>query len=292
MSRVDLPGVFIGAHAVAAGRITTRQLRELSFRRLTAGVYADPGIAHDHQLYCRGVALTLPSGAAIGGRSAAAWYGASHARVHDPVTVVRAPGVRWGGRRGTVVHRTDLSIDDVDEIEGVPVTTALRTAWDTAVLERTTDAVAAIDAMLRAGALTLHDLVALVEASAARWGVARVREVVELVDDRAESPPESWVRVLLCGAGLHPVPQCAVFDGDRFVGRVDLGFEEVRVAVEYEGYYHFDPEQAARDAARLAALEAAGWVVIRVYAHDLRDIDAVVQRIRRVLIERGATFSR
>jgi very-short-patch-repair endonuclease len=35
----------------------------------------------------------------------------------------------------------------------------------------------------------------------------------------------------------------------------------------------------ARDDARIERLIAAGWRVIRLAAHDLRDMDAVVRRI-------------
>jgi len=51
------------------------------------------------------------------------------------------------------------------------------------------------------------------------------------------------------------------------------------VIVEYEGAYHFDGVQIARDDVRIARLVAAGWTVIRVAAHDLRDMDGVVRRI-------------
>src|SRR3954468_23560293 len=90
-----LPGVFIGSHAIAAGILTRKQLRERSYRRLVHGVYADPGLVFDHRLRCSAVALLLPAGAAIAGHSAAAWHGAPFAAPHDPVTVVRPPSVLW-----------------------------------------------------------------------------------------------------------------------------------------------------------------------------------------------------
>jgi hypothetical protein len=281
--RHHLTGVFVGSHAVAEGLLTAKQLRVRSYRRLVQGVYADPGLEFDHRLRCTGVALLLPAGAAIGGHSAAAWHGAPFAGPQDPVTVVRPPSVLWKGPRGVRVHRAELADGDVEQQDGVPVTSALRTAWDVAGLEPLGTAVAALDAMVRSGAVTLADLAARVEDRAGRWGVVRVRRAVGLIDPRAESAPESRVRVALVVAGLTPVPQYEVWAAGVLLGRADLAFPEERVLVEYEGAYHFEGAQIVRDDARLARLEAAGWRVIRLGAHDLRDLDGVVVRVRAAL---------
>jgi hypothetical protein len=281
--RHHLTGVFVGSHAVAEGLLTAKQLRVRSYRRLVQGVYADPGLEFDHRLRCTGVALLLPAGAAIGGHSAAAWHGAPFAGPQDPVTVVRPPSVLWKGPRGVRVHRAELADGDVEQQDGVPVTSALRTAWDVAGLEPLGTAVAALDAMVRSGAVTLADLAARVEDRAGRWGVVRVRRAVGLIDPRAESAPESRVRVALVVAGLTPVPQYEVWAAGVLLGRADLAFPEERVLVEYEGAYHFEGAQIVRDDARLARLEAAGWRVARLGAHDLRDLDGVVVRVRAAL---------
>ncbi|WP_369138804.1 DUF559 domain-containing protein [Modestobacter versicolor] len=278
-----LTGVFIGSHAVAQRLVTADQLRQRSWRRVVHGVYADPALEVDHRLRCTAVALLLPPGAAIGGHSAAAWHGAPFAGPGDPVTVLRPPTVEWKGPRGVRTHRTLLAAGDVQRQDDVPVTTALRTAWDVAALEPLATAVAALDGMVRAGTVGLPELHALAEGGAGRRGVVRVRRAVPLVDPRAESPPESWVRVALRTAGLAPQPQYEVWAGGRFLGRVDLAFPEARLAVEYEGAYHFAGTQIARDDVRLAGLVAAGWRVIRLSAADLRDLDAVVARIRTAL---------
>ena len=283
MSSQLLPGVFVGSHAIAAGLLTRRQLRERSYRRLVHGVYADPGLPVDHRLTCLGVALLLPPGTAIAGHSAAAWHGAPFAAAHDPVTVVRAPSVLWKGPRGVRVHQEELPVTDVQRHDDVPVTTALRTAWDVASWEPLGTAVAALDAMVRCGSVRTGDLAALATTAVGRKGVVRFRRAVSLIDPRAESAPESRVRVALAMAGLTPVPQFEVRSGGSFVARVDLGFPEAKLAVEYEGAYHFDGTQIVRDDVRIARLEAAGWRVIRLGAADLRDLDAVVARVRALL---------
>jgi hypothetical protein len=282
-----LGGVFIGSSAVAEGFLTRKQLRERSYRRLVQGVYADPSLEFDHRLRCRGVALLLPEGAVIGGHSAAAWHGAPFAGPRDPVTVIRPPSRAWKGPREVRVHQAEVGSCDVEVRDGVPITTAVRTAWDVAALEPLGTAVAALDAMVRAGSVTVADLLILMERGAGRWGISRVRRAFPLIDPRAQSAPESLVRVALVMAGLTPIPQYEVRDGcGRFVGAVDLGFPEARLAIEYEGAYHFEDNQIVRDDDRLRRLEAAGWRVIRLSSLDLRDLDAVVRRVKEALAAR------
>jgi hypothetical protein len=275
--------VFVGSHAVAEGLLTRRQLRERSYRRLVHGVYADPSLEFDHRLRCTGVALLLPSGAAVAGHSAAAWHGAPFAGAQAPVSIVRPPSVLWQGPREVRVHQADLSPADIEWHDGVPVTSAARTAWDLAAWEPLGTAVAALDAMVRSGCLGIGALHTAAEAGTGRKGVVRVRRAAQLVDPRAESAPESRVRVALVVAGLAPVPQYEVRAGGSFLARVDLAFPEHRLAVEYEGAHHFDGTQLVRDDVRIARLEAAGWRVIRLSAPDLRDLDGVVTRVRAAL---------
>nr|WP_246324508.1 DUF559 domain-containing protein [Petropleomorpha daqingensis] len=98
------------------------------------------------------------------------------------------------------------------------------------------------------------------------------------------SPPESRVRVACHLGGLpHPIPQFEVHEFGVFLGQVDLAWPEAKLIVEYEGAYHFDELQIVEDDARYEALVAAGWRVIRLSSIDLRDLDAVVERIRAAL---------
>ena len=282
-----LHGVFIGAHAVAEGWLTRRQLQEGPYARLLHGVYADPSLPRDHVLFCRAASLLMPAAAAIGGSSAAAVLGAPAPGPGVPVTVVVPPDVRWAGPRGIRVHRAALPAADVVAADdGLRHTAPARTAWDLAALERTTTAVGVLDAMVRQELVGLDVLQQLVRSRGGRWGSRKVRKAVDLLDPRAESPPESWVRVACALAGLPPpVPQFAVVHEDVFLGRVDLAWPDHRVLLEYEGAHHFDGVQIAKDDARYARLVAAGWTVIRIAAHDLRVMDVVVRRVAEALRE-------
>jgi hypothetical protein len=279
-------GIFIGSHALAEGLLTRKQLTGL-YRRLLHNVYADPSLPDDHQTRARGVALLMPPDAAIGGRSAAAWYGADLSSVNDPVVVVAPRGCSWDGPRGVRVHKTDVRQSEiVVSDDAVRVTTVSRTAWDVATLEPTLTSVPILDAMLRDGHLSEQALRADVATRRGRWRSNRATDLVPLVDGRAQSPPESRVRVACALAGLpRPIPQYVVIEDGEFLGAVDLAWPEAKLVVEYEGAYHFDGVQIRKDDARYARLIAAGWRVIRLSSIDLRDLSGVVSRIATALAE-------
>jgi hypothetical protein len=278
--------VFLGSHAVSEGAVTQRQLKSGLYRRLLHNVYADPGLPADHRLHAVAAALVMPPDAVLGGRSAAAWWGAPFASAAEPVVVLVPHSSAWRGPRGVRAHRTPLDPADVVTLDdGTRITGPLRTAWDVATLETVPHAVAMLDAMVRAGHLDVAAAAVDLERSSGRWRASRVAKVLPLVDARSMSPPESWVRVACVRAGLPtPVPQYGVLEDGEFLGAVDLAWPEARLVVEYEGEYHFDDLQIVKDDARYARLVAAGWRVIRLSANDLRDLDAVVRRIRAVLL--------
>ena len=281
-------GVFVGSHAIAEGAVTRAQLQSGLYRRLHQNVYADPRLPADHRLYARGALLLMPADAVLGGRSAAAWFGAPFAAATEPVLAVAPPDSSWRGPRGIRVHRRRVERPEVMTVEddGGPVrlTTPLRTAWELCALETVATAAAFLDGMVRSDHLDPAALDRLVESTRGLWGSRRVAKVVPLVDGRSQSPPESFVRVACARAGLPaPIPQFEVLAAGRFLGRVDLAWPESRLIVEYEGAYHFDDLQIRRDDRRYERLIAAGWRVIRLSAPDLRDLDAVVARIAREL---------
>lgn len=227
----------------------------------------------------------MPGGAAIGGRSAAALLGGPAPDYRDPVTVLVRPGTKWKGPLGVRVHTAEFASSDVlvdDEV--VRFTAPARTAWDVATLEATGTAVGVLDAMAHTDVVNVGTLQALHRRPLGGWRSKRARRALELVDRRSESPPESWVRVACVLAGLPaPVPQYDVLAGGRWLARVDLAWPEQRLIVEYDGEYHFDGLQIARDDVRLAGLVAAGWRVIRLSAADLRHMERVVADIADAL---------
>ncbi|BBH67315.1 hypothetical protein ACTI_40000 [Actinoplanes sp. OR16] len=153
----------------------------------------------------------------------------------------------------------------------LPVTTPARTAFDLGRRLSRSDAVVAMDALLRVGVLDLSEVIGM-STERRHWPrTAQLDEVLRLADGRAESPMESRMRLLFHDAGLlRPQPQYEVRDGHgRLLGRVDLAWEAARVAAEYEGDHHRERARYQRDVARINALHRAGWSVLRFTADDI-----------------------
>jgi very-short-patch-repair endonuclease len=246
------------------------------------GVYADARLPDTVGLRITGAALLVPSTAVFTGRSAAFLHGARElADVSMPVEVTVAPDVRFGPVAGLRIRRERLAPADLDVVRGRPCTTGLATAVGIARHEPLPGSVAALDVLLRRGMVHEPVLGATVVALGSARGARRAQRAVELADRRAESQPESTVRVLLALAGIETVPQFTVRDAaGGFVARVDLAIPERRIAIEYDGAWHGRPGELARDRRRLNELTAAGWRVLFVTAADLHDTVALVARVR------------
>ena len=197
------------------------------------------------------------------------------------------PGSRFGAATGLRVRHTAVPAPDLALRHGFRCTTGLRTALDIARLEPLLIAVPALDVLLEARVVGRAELEEAAAAQAAVRGARRCRRAVSLADPRAESQPESRVRVILALAGLVAVPQHVVRDGHgRFVARVDLAFPEQRVAIEYDGAWHGAAGHLRRDRRRLNRLMTAGWTVLHVTAADLHEPTALVAQVRAVLVAR------
>lgn len=151
------------------------------------------------------------------------------------------------------------------------MTTPERTAFDLGRHGSRADALVAVDALAHRRVVKL-DAVRSLAAERRRWpGVRQLDEVLLLAEPLSESPMETRLRLLLIDAGAPPpVAQHNILDArGRFVGRVDLAWPQLRLAVEYEGDHHRERAHFRRDVARLNALRAAGWTVLRYTADDL-----------------------
>ncbi len=129
----------------------------------------------------------------------------------------------------------------------------------------------------------MADIELLAERYKGRRGIRRARRALSLVDAGAESPRETWLRLLLIRAGF-PAPQTQIPVHDEYgqlVAVLDMGWEEMKLAVEYEGDHHrTDRRQFNKDIRRAAALADLGWSHIRVTAEDTEG--GVVARVQAV----------
>ena len=273
--------VFRARDVLADGVLTPSALRSSAWRRLYRGSYADARLDDSVGLRIRGASLIAPRSGAFTGRTAAYLHGAPElCDLRAPVEITVPTATSFGPVSGLRIRHVDLPADEVTTVGTRRCTTELATALAIAADEVPVRSVPALDVLLRRGVVNGRQLRAAAESLTGR-GARRARQAVALADLRAESQPESALRVVLALAGMATVPQHTVRDADgRFVARVDLALPELRIAIEYDGAWHGESSQLSRDRQRMNRLTAAGWRVLFVTAADMRDHAALVRKVR------------
>ncbi len=275
--------------ANAAG-VTDRMLRGSPWRQVFTGVWVHGALADTRELRLQAARLLIPPCGVLCGLTSA-WAGGVDVRRLDDLDVhVAFPkGKRIRKRPGLAVCQETLDPSDVALVDGVPVTTALRTAFDCLRWLRRVEGIVVADALTHAGLVQLDELAAYF-ASRRRLRNLRIGErLLEFVEPLTESPMETRLRMLLVDAGLpRPNPQYEVRNRlDDFVGRLDLAYPEVRLGVEYDGADHW--KQRREDDRRRAAIRACDWEVCVFSADDVFVTpDATVSFVRQLLRSRAA----
>lgn len=277
---IDLPSQPFRGRDIAELGITRHQLRVLvesgRVRRVLQGVYADAELEDSVELRARAVALVAPPHHVVCDRTAAWIHGVdiflgSELDVLPPVDTCSVGAGKASTRAGVSGHTRALSPRDVTTVHGVSVTTPLRTALDLGCRLVRKDALAVMDALCRAHAIAPRGLGRELKRFRGRRGVVQLKELVALVDPRAESARESWTRLAIHDAGL-PVPDLqhwVVVDGERRY-RLDLAYPGRRIAVEYDGFadHRRTKQQMERDIERRQWLHDHGWTVIIIRVGD------------------------
>jgi hypothetical protein len=262
---VDTP--FIGSEAVASGTLTPYELRS-KFIAIHRDVYIARGIDLTAATRAHAAWLWSQRRGVVAGHSASVLHGAKWIDARRPAEIIHKNrhvpvGVRsWSDR---------IDDDEIVQLAGMTVTSPARTALDIASRYRLGDAVASIDSLTRATDLKIADVELLAERHKGRRGIRRARAALSLADGGAESPRETWLRLLLIRAGFPtPRTQIPVYDDyGQLIAVLDMGWEDMKLAVEYEGDHHrTDRRQFNRDIRRAEALADFGWVVVRVTAED------------------------
>ncbi len=264
---VDPGEPFIGSEALARGALSRHQLRT-QYRAIFPNVYLPKRIQPSLEQRIVGAWLWSGRAATIAGAAAAALHGAKWVADDVPIELIhlnpRAP-------RGVLTRRALLIDGESQIVAGRAVTTPERTAFDIGRCASIRSAVAQLDALARATSLKADNVMRIAKCHPGAPGLRQLETVLELVDPGAESPRESYLRLLLIEAGLpRPRTQIPVLDADGLpVAYLDLGWEEHMVAVEYDGEHHrIDRRQYVKDIRRLEMLERMGWIVVRVVAGD------------------------
>lgn len=267
---------FMGSEALAAQLVSRHELRS----RYVA-VHPDVYVPRDAELTAllRAKACWLRSRrrGILAGFSASALHGTKWIDSSQPAAIIDT------NRRptpGIDVWEERIESDEITVVDHMRVTTPARTALDLARRNPAGIATAAVDALVQATELKMADVELLVDRYRGRHGIKAARAALELVDGGAQSPKETWLRLLLLRAGF-PRPQTQIVVRNQWgwaEAYLDMGWDDIKVAVEYDGDQHRSSRyQYVKDIRRQEMLERLGWIVIRVIAED--HPDDIIRRV-------------
>lgn len=263
--------IIVATEALSDGTVTRHAL-QTRYRKLHQNIYTPKDFALDART--RATAAWLWSGrtATLAGYSAAAVLGSKWLPDDAPAELarIRQPAPARGG---ILIHTDVIADDEVDLIDGMTCTNFARTCYDMGRRQPLDTAIIRIDALLNHTSGRVGDVMSIADRYPGARGIRRLRSALELADAGAESLQETRLRLLLVrGALPRPVTQIPVADQwGRVRRRIDMGWPEWMVGVEYDGEQHWtNPKIHEGDIERLEFLAACGWTIVRVSARQLR----------------------
>ncbi len=268
---------FLGSDALASGLLKAYELRS-RYLAVHRDIYLPKGAGLTPVLRAKAAWLRSRRRGILAGFSASALHGAKWIDPEEPATIIDTNRRKT---HGVQVWEERIEADEIAVVNGMRVTTPARTALDLARRYPKAVAVASIDALAQAVELKMADIELLVGRYRGRRGMKAARVALELVDGGAQSPKETWLRLLLIEAGFPPPQtQIPVLNEWRWAeAYLDMGWEDIKVAAEYDGDHHRTSRyHYVKDIRRLEKLERRyGWIVVRVVAED--HPDDIIRRV-------------
>lgn len=262
----------------------TYRLRSGRFRRLHRGVYLVGSLPFPRSGEMA-AALACGPGAVISHRSAAKLLELlPHPGPSGPVHVTLVEGDR-GRRPGLRPHRVRaLPLDEITQVDGVPVTSAARTLVDMAGEAEMRELERAFARAERRGRTDLAGVERVMARRPHTRGVRRLRSLLGDVDRRALTRSEAEERLLdLVRKARLPSPEVNV----PLAGyEVDFLWRGARLVLEMDGFaYHSSRASFEQDRRRDASLSARGFRVIRItWRQVTREPEAVLARLAQALV--------
>jgi hypothetical protein len=175
--------------------------------------------------------------------AAALWGMPLVGRVPASVTATDPERERTHTGRHLTKYAARLGDDDVEDLDGLLVTSPARTLVDVALSSSRSQAVAALDHSLRTHLCTRDDYWAALDRRDRVRGAIRASWAGSFASPQAESAGESVLRVTLEGLGF-PAPelQHPFTDGDGLIGHGDFWWDRAGVLDEFDGLKKYRDE--------------------------------------------------
>lgn len=269
---------------------TPKAARGPRWRRVATGWYVpatvDPTVPAQRVAEA---AVRMPAYGAVTGWAALHWMGGRWFGGTDgtgslsPVTLA----VGWGCIRpapGVVVSNERLLPDDIVVVDGLRVTTAVRSVlFEMRYAADLARAVARLDMAAYSDLVSIPEAQTYAEKLRSCTGIPLAREALPWCDENAWSPTEVSLRTVWTHhAGLpRPLTNRPVFDlRGRHLLTPDLIDPEAGVVGEYDGAVHLSRLGKTRDVDRDATYRDLGLELVVMTADDLADTDPFVRRLR------------
>lgn len=287
-------GVFSTQEAVALGlpkSTLQRRIADGIFVRVARGVLALPGTATRSDVRMRAALRIL--GAVVSHESAARIHGFEPIGNGPPNVTVSHRGTHTFP--GVIVHQTtDLLEEHIQELNGMRVTTPLRTLVDLSKVTGIRRFTRVVENALVAGLVEFDELVELTMALSRKGkiGMKRMRRVLERLSGEAlsESDLERLLIGIIVDGGLpEPIKQFRAPWLKPLNGRIDLAYPDHQIVIEGDGRrWHGTFDAFEADRSRDNAAQIAGWIVIRVTWRMIKNEPSkVLQTVKAALESRG-----
>ena len=300
----DLPTILHRSELLAAG-VTNDEIRTAlrsgSWQTLHRGTYGDAAsIAPLHadtkyELRSRAIAARSPHLVLSHISAASVLQLPIQGIALDEVHLTRIG--KGGGRSGPgrIVHSAHLQPREILSGNGFQVTDVARTLIDVACSAPFATTTIAADNALNRRLLTPADLAAALARTQHRRGAAAGRRALLFADGRSESVGETRTRLVMHQFGLPaPTLQVRLYAQDgTFLGRVDMGYPELGVMIEFDGLVKYrkplQPGQTATDVviaekAREDLIRGLGYAVVRFVWAELSNPSAMAAKINAAIV--------
>ena len=216
----------------------------------------------------------------------------------EEVHITRTDGKTGRREAGVVHHRGQLDTDDVEIINGIPISRAPRCAVEVTTMTTVEPALVTVNGMLNAKMLTVEEFAAESEARKNWPDTLATTIVLRLCDPRIQSVGESRTAFLCWDQHLpRPEPQVPVHDErGALIAYVDFAWPDEGVFLEFDGRIKYEifrregetlEEFLMREKQREERIcQLTGWVCIRITWADLERPRRTASRIRSILDSR------